>query len=231
MQRPILTATLAGLAALVSSTAQAHVSIASGPAFANTSQEVAFGVGHGCEGADTYRVQIDIPASVSSVRPELNDFGQVDVETDAAGTVVAVTWTKSETSVLPADSLYYKLLIRLKAPAQPFTMVYLPAHQTCRAADGTETVVDWVGIDEAEGSDVEPAPALYVLPVRFPGWNKYTVDNGVDDLKGFFGDAQIVWAGSKAFSVNPTTTELISTTEGASALTSIAAGQQIWVKY
>src|SRR4051812_49062325 len=100
MQRPILTATLAGLAALVSSTAQAHVSIASGPAFANTSQEVAFGVGHGCAGADTYRVRVDIPAGVSSVRPETSDFGQVDVETDAAGVVVAVIWTKSDASVL-----------------------------------------------------------------------------------------------------------------------------------
>ncbi|HEY0464691.1 MAG TPA: DUF1775 domain-containing protein [Polyangiaceae bacterium] len=231
MQRPILTALLAGFAALVSSTARAHVSIVSGPAFANASQEVTFGVGHGCAGADTYRVQVEIPASVTSVRPETSDFGQADVETDAGGTIVAVTWTKSDASVLDADTQYYKLVLRLKAPDQPFSTVYLPAHQTCRAADGTETTVDWVGIDEAAASTVEPAPELYVLPVRFPGWNKYTLGSAVDDLKGFFGNAQIVWAGNKAFSVNPTTTELISATEGVSALTSLAEGQQIWVKY
>ena len=231
MQQSILVVTFCGLAALVSSTAQAHVSIVSGPAFANTSQEVSFGVGHGCAGADTYRVQVEIPAGVTSVRPETSDFGQVDVETDAGGTVVAVTWTKADASVLPADTQYYKLVVRLKAPNQPFTTVYLPAHQTCRAADGSETVVDWVGINEASDSTIEPAPALRLLPARFPGWNKFTLGTAVDDLQGYFGDAQIVWFGSKAFSVNPATSELIDATAGVSALTSLADGDQIWVKY
>lgn len=231
MLRTLLTATFAGSSALISSTAHAHVSIASGPAFANTSGEVAFGVGHGCEGADTYRVQIDIPAGVTSVRPETSDFGQVDVETDAAGTIVSVTWTKSEASVLDADTQYYKLLVRLKAPDQAFTKLYFPAHQTCRAKDGTVTLVDWVGIDEPAESTVEPAPTLYVLPARFPGWNKFTVGTAVDDLKGFFADAQIVWSGSKAYSINPATTELIAGTSGTSPLTSIAEGERIWVKY
>jgi periplasmic copper chaperone A len=230
MKRTALITFFTGFAGFASARAEAHVSIASGPAFANVSQEVAFGVGHGCQGADTYRVQVEIPAGVTSVRPETSDFGQVDVETDAAGTVVAVTWTKSESSVLDADTQYYKLLLRLKAPAQPFTTIYLPARQTCRAGDGSETVVDWVGIDETD-TTVEPAPMLYLLPARFPGWNKYTLDTDVTDLKGFFGDAQIVWAGNKAYSVNPSTAELIAGTDGVSALTSLAAGEQIWVKY
>ena len=230
MQREILPVVFAGFAAFVPLTAQAHVSIASGPAFANTSQEVTFGVGHGCDGADTYRVQVEIPPGVTSVRPETSDFGQVDVETDAAGAVVSVTWTKSDASVLSKDTQYYKLLLRLKAPDQPFTTLYLPAHQTCRAADGTETTVDWVGIDGSD-SKVEPAPALRILPARFPGWNKFTASAAVDDLKGFFSDAEIVWVGSKAYSVNPATSEQIAATSGVSALTTIAEGEQIWVKY
>src|SRR5204863_1396027 len=116
MRQLISTAAIAGFAALVTSTAEAHISVASGPAFANTSQEVAFGVGHGCEGADTVRVLIEIPAGVTSVRPETSDFGQVDVEMDATGAVVSVTWTKSDASVLDADTQYYKLLVRLKPP-------------------------------------------------------------------------------------------------------------------
>jgi len=232
MHRTTLIATFACFAGLLVSTrAQAHVSIVSGPAFANTSQEVSFGVGHGCAGADTYRVQVDIPPGVTSVRPETSDFGQVDVETDAAGTVVAVTWTKADASVLVADTQYYKLVVRLKLPNQPFSTVYLPAHQTCRAADGSETVVDWVGIDEAADSAIEPAPALRLLPARFPGWNKFTLATAVDDLAGFFGDAQIVWSGNQAFSVNPATSELIGATPSVSALTSLAEGAQIWVKY
>ncbi|HYQ26409.1 MAG TPA: YcnI family protein [Polyangiaceae bacterium] len=231
MQHTILSVTFFGFAALVSATAQAHVSIASGPAFANTSQEVSFGVGHGCAEADTYRVQVEIPAGVTSVRPETSDFGQVDVETDAAGTVVAVTWTKSDASVLPADTQYYKLVVRLKPPDRPFTTVYLPAHQTCRAADGSETIVDWVGINDAADSAIEPAPALNLVPARLPGWNKFTLATPVDDLVRFFGDAQIVWSGNQAFSVNPATSELIGATSGVSALTSLAEGAQIWVKY
>jgi len=231
MKQLLLTALFAGFAALVSSTAQAHVSIASGPAFANTSQEVAFGVGHGCAGADTVRVQVDIPAGVMSVRPQTSDFGQVDVETDAAGIVVSVTWTKADASVLDADTQYYKLLVRLKAPDRPFSILYLPAHQTCRAADGSETVVDWVGLGESADSTVEPAPALYLLPARFPGWNEFRVGTAIDDLNGFFADAQIVWSENKAFSINPTTTELIGATANVSALTSIAQGDRIWVKY
>jgi periplasmic copper chaperone A len=230
MKRITAIVSLAALTVSFASRAQAHVSIVSGPAFANTTQEIAFGVGHGCQGADTYRVQIEIPASVTSVRPETSDFGQVDVETDAAGAVVAVIWTKSA-AVLDADTQYYKLLLRLKAPDQPFTTLYLPTYQTCRAADGSETTTDWVGMDDAEDSTVEPAPALRILPARFPGWNKYTLGSSVDDLKGFFSDAEIVWAGNKAYSINPTTTELIAGTSGVSALTSISAGDEIWVKY
>ena len=230
MKRTSAIIAVAGFSAFFASAAHAHVSIASGPAFANATQEVAFGVGHGCQEADTYRVQVEIPAGVTSVRPETSDFGQVDVETDAAGTVVAVTWTKDR-PVLKRDTQYYKLLLRLKVPDQPFTTLYLPARQTCRAADGSETTTDWVGIDAADGSTVEPAPALRILPARFPGWNKYTLASAVSDLKSFFSDAEIVWAGSKAYSINPFTTELIAGTSGVSALTALSAGDEIWVKY
>ena len=53
---------------------------ASGPGFANTTQEVSFGVGHGCSGTDTYSVRIEIPAGVTSVRPETSDFGKTTVK-------------------------------------------------------------------------------------------------------------------------------------------------------
>lgn len=220
---------VSSVAFLYSALAQAHVSVASGPAFANTSQEVTFGVGHGCEGADTYSVRIEIPAGVTSVRPESNSFGKATVEKDDAGTIIAVIWQKAELDVLPADVEYYKLTMRLKAPDQPFTKLYFPAYQVCRAADGTMTNVDWVAMTET--ADAEPAPALSVLPARRAGWNKYTVPSAVADLGGFFNDALIVWRGSAAFSANPTTLELIKGTEGVSELSQLAAGDEIWVKY
>src|SRR5690349_15485939 len=85
---------------LVPGVALAHIAVSSGPGFANTTQEIAFGVGHGCEGADTYSVKIDIPAGVTSVRPVRSDFGNVSVEKNAQGDVIAVVWQKADADVL-----------------------------------------------------------------------------------------------------------------------------------
>ena len=220
----------AAMASLTPSVAFGHVSIASGPAFAGSTGIVVFAVGHGCEGHDTYRVDVEIPAGVTSVRPETSGFGQVDVTTDDAGTIVMVSFQKPDDAVLESDTQFYELKVRLKAPDAPFTTVHFPAHQTCRAPDGTTTVVDWVALDESD-PDVEPAPALNVLPARFPGWNKFPVPRVVSDLDAFFGDAQIVWQGSAAYSINPTTLELIEGTQGVSVLERLTAGTDIWVRY
>ena len=58
--RWIRTVLVAG--AFWSTAAEAHIEVASGQAIANSTNEVTFSVGHGCTGADTYRVSIDIPA-------------------------------------------------------------------------------------------------------------------------------------------------------------------------
>ncbi|WP_437962426.1 DUF1775 domain-containing protein (plasmid) [Sorangium sp. So ce119] len=85
--------------------AHAHVSV-SGPAFAGATHEASFGVGHGCDGADTYRVKVQIPAGVTSVRPMDSTFGKAALEKDAEGNVTAVVWTKPLADVLPADTSY-----------------------------------------------------------------------------------------------------------------------------
>lgn len=212
--------------------ADAHVSLKSGPAFAAVSDVVVFGVGHGCEGdganMDTTSVTIEIPEGVTSVRPELSGFDQISLETDKTGAVVAVTWTKD--TPLSDDIAFYELKLRLKTPDAPFSVLKFPAHQICTSSDGeTETVVDWIG--EEGDTDVEPAPLLTVLPARYPGWNKFSVEDDITDLEVFFSDAQIVWQGKAAFSINPATVELISDTDGVSSLAKIKAGTDIWVKY
>lgn len=217
---------------LVPALAHAHIEIVSGTATANTTQEVTFSVGHGCAGADTSKVVFEIPAGVTSVRPVMNSFGQADVETNAAGAVTAVSFTKSDSAVLPTDTQYYELTIRLKVPDQPFNVIFFPAHQTCTDSKGKTTVVDWASLDQSEVEDgPEPAPALYLVPAHFPGWNKLSVAREVTDLSLFFSDAQIVWRGSSAYSSNPTTTELIGTTDGVSSLGAVVVGDEIWVKY
>jgi periplasmic copper chaperone A len=228
--QPRTTALCVALAALsATALAPAHISISSGPATANKSQEVAFSVGHGCEGADTASVTVEIPEGVTSVRPMTSDFGQTSLTTDDAGVVTAVTWTKLSSSVLPADVAYYKLIVRLKTPDAPFSTLHFPTHQTCLDADGKESVVDWVALEETP--DAEPAPALTIVPPRFPGWNKLTVSQDISDLAVFFADAQIVWKGDAAYSINPTTVELIGETDGVTRLEKLRAKDEVWVRY
>lgn len=218
------------------SVSDAHITVVSGPGFANTTQEITFGVAHGCAGTDTYGVRIEMPPGIASARPARSDFGKVKVEKDAAGNVTAVAWQKPDPEALDADIAYYKLVIRLKVPDLAFRTVYFLAHQTCRAADGTLSVVDWVGLPtdppvESGASAPEPAAALTILPARRPGWNKFVAAQPVADVAALFADAQIVWKGTAAFSANPATLELIRATSGVTALTSLAASDEIWVKY
>ena len=231
--RRVWTASLIGTAmALSAPFAAGHISVASGPGFADTSQEITFGVGHGCEGADTLGVRIQIPAGVTSVRAMPSDFAKPTFEKDTAGVITAVSWQRAPADLLEADTGYYKLVLRLRVPNQPFTTVHFPARQTCRGADGGLITVDWIATTESpDGGGPEPAPALNIVPARRAGWNKYTVPAAISDLSVFFGDALIVWKGSAAYSANPTTADLIGTTAGVTKLTSLAANDEIWVKY
>lgn len=223
-----------GLVALTAGIAAAHVSVGSGPARANASNEVTFNVGHGCGTSDTLAVQIEIPAGVTGVRALTSDFGKPDVAKDGDGAVTSVTWTKPLTDLQDSDVGYYQLKLRLRTPNTPFTRIYFLVHQTCRAMDGTETVVHWTALPGEEGED---AAALTILgATRFAGWNQFTLPAGMTalaaaDLPGWFGDAQILWKGNEAYSPNPAVTALIGATPGVSALTALAAGDVIWVKY
>ena len=234
MSRTLATVTIALALLLLPGVAQAHISIASGPATVNATQEVTFGVGHGCAGADTYKVRVQIPAGVSSVRPLRSDFGKVAVEKDAAGTITAVVWQKPDPEALDGDIAYYKLVIRMKVPNAPFTSIYFPTQQTCRAADGTLSTVPWNTLPTdpvVDGGADEPAPELRLVPARRPGWNRFTVTQAMADLSVFFADALIVWKGAAAYSANPTTVELIGGTSGVTPLATLAANDEIWVKY
>ena len=214
--------------------ALAHVSV-SGAAYANQNALLTFGVGHGCEGADTVAIEVSIPKEVTGVRIMPSGvFPTAEVKTDDAKIVTAVVWTKD--TARATDDGYYQLQIRAKLPDAPFTTVVFPTKQTCKAADGTELVTNWAATPEEvaglpEGEEgPEPAPALVVLPVRAPGWNKFTTKVAINDLK-IFNDAEIVWVGDAAYSGNPTTAAQIKNEDDVTELTKIAANAEIWVKY
>ncbi len=212
----------------------AHVSIASGPGTAGQNAVVTFSVGHGCEGADTYKIEVALPTEITSVRGMPSTFGPVDMVRNAADVVTAVSWTKSA-PVRELDDGYYQLGIRIGVPNTPWKTLYFKIKQTCRKADGTESVVNWDALPAdlegaADSEETPPAAELLILPPRAAGWNKFSVTDKIEDLS-IFDDAQIVWSGDAAYSKNPTTAELIKNEDGVTELTEIAAGAEIWVKY
>lgn len=224
---------LAAVLALIPLLALGHVSVTSGNGIANTTQEVSLGVGHGCEGADTLSVRTTIPAGVTGVRALTSDFGKATVGLNDAGFASSITWERPASEVMAVDTNYYKLVMRVKLPNAPFTVLYFPTDQTCLQSDGGTLVTPWTNTSGMPPgpTDPEPAPAVAIVPPHKPGWNKLTVPVAVDNLALFFSDAQIVWKGNQAFSPNASVTELIAATAGVSGLGALAAGDEIWVKY
>ncbi len=221
---------ITGLALSPFRAAEAHVDISSGLAEASKSQKITFAVGHGCEGADTVRVRVEIPAAVTSVRALFSDFGKPTVIRSGT-TVTAVEWQKADADLLDADDGYYELTIRARIPNAAFTRIAFVITQVCRSSTGVETTVVW---DQPPGSPENTAPLLTVVPPRSVGWNKIVLDRGVAaaDLPLYFRDAQIVWRGNAAYSANPNTMTQIGQTAGVTALSGdLAAGDELWVRY
>lgn len=213
-----------GSSLMLATGAVAHVSV-QGPGFAGQNQVLTISTGHGCEGADTYRLEVDIPAEIVSLRALPGPWGEPEITVDGTGAVTQVAWSKA--TVRDADDSYYQQHIRVRVPDMPFTTLYFPATQYCRTSEGEELVVPWTALPGEKG---EPAAHLTVLPARSPGWNKYTAPAAIDDLS-VFDDAQIVWVGDAAYSANPTTMELIAAEDGVEVLAQIGANDELWVKY
>lgn len=222
--------------ASVGSMAEAHVEVMSGPAVANTSQKFTFAVGHGCTDAggaklDTIAVKIAIPAGVTSVRALTSDFGKASITTSGTD-VTAITWTKPVADLQMGDFQWYELTFRARLGEVAFTKIPFVITQTCQDATGTQTVVVW---DAPEGSTTgSPSPIVKVVPAHRSGWNKLTVTTAVPaaNLPTYFGDAQIVWKGTAAYSPSADVSTLISATPGVSLLaTDLAAGDELWVRY
>ena len=217
--------------------AEAHVSISSGPAAANKSQFITFAVGHGCEDAnakhlDTVKVRVVLPAGVTSVRALRSDFGKPAL-VKSGEVVTAVEWTKPAADLLDGDDSYYELKIRARVPDMPFTKLKFDVIQTCEdSVTHDQVVVPW---DQPEGSTTgDPAPHLTVVPAHTPGWNKITVSRALaqDELPTYFGDAQIVWRGTEAYSSSSATAMMIASTQGVTPLADgLAANDEIWVRY
>jgi uncharacterized protein YcnI len=229
------------LAVFLPSIASAHITIASGSALANKpSQKISFAINHGCTGVggaklDTLSIKIDMPTGIdpATVRPMPSDFGGTPIVAKTGTSVTSVTWTRNPAELQAGDDAYYEVTLKLKVNDVPFTRIPWVLTQVCRPQGGTaadDVTVVWTG----PSTNAEPSPVLTVVPNHATGWHKITLTTAVaaGDMGLYFGDAQIVWKGTSAFSSNAFTIALIAMTTGVTPLTTgLASGDEIWVKY
>lgn len=206
---------------------QAHTAFAitaSSNAFAGKSYFATMNLGHGCEDLltgikyDTEKLEVDIPAGITSIRPMDAAWADASVVKDSVGNITQLVWTRTSGNH-PEDSQLYRVNFTAKLPDLPMTTVAFPTRQVCHNENGDELVTPWEGLE---------SPTLKLLPARALGWNKYTAQADIDEatMKAFFSDAYIVWSASAAYSANPVTAGLIT-----NILTGIPSGSEFWVKY
>ncbi len=154
-RRLLLTAAAGFQAALLAAPASAHVSVWPKEAAAKGYQ--AFTVRVPTEkDSPTLSVRLELPASFKGVRFQPKPGWKYEVERDAAGAIVGVTWSGGRI----ARDEYEEFHFVARTPDEPTTLT-LPAHQ--KYEDG-ETV-DWV---EAEGAK-RPAARVQITPARARG--------------------------------------------------------------
>ena len=248
-------------------TAQAHVGVVNTMtpyAVAGKTYELVLAVPHGCAvpntspavEADTYKVEVSIPAGFTGVRPIVDGvFGKPVLTKDAAGAVTKITYTKDSKYDSSADDQTYRIGLRSTAPNAPFTTSQFNVIQYCKnPAGGADLFTDWANYTSS-GVTSNQSPKVKIFPARVPGWNKYNLaatneKHTLADVKAlltdYFADAQIVWlaagtnTGKGAYSVNTNTAAKIkalvakdATVYELSSKTDVMihATDNIWVKY
>jgi uncharacterized protein YcnI len=154
-------------AAMLASTAQAHITLEQTSATAGTYQKLTFRVGHGCEGSATSGVTVMLPESVIGAKPmpkagwkiaTVDGKLSVPVESHGKSVTSAVREVSWKGGPLP-DAQYDEFSMQVKVPEEA-GKVYFKVVQQCG-----KTNVAW---DEMPGdANVKlkaPAPVLEVVP-------------------------------------------------------------------
>lgn len=167
----------AGLVTLgVAAPASAHVSVSASESGAGSYSVLTFSVPHGCDGAATTEVAIQVPEGINSVTPTRNSFYEVEKTlqkldppvADAHGNeiterVASIVYTAQ--SPLP-EGQRDTFELSFQVPDLAGETLAFPTIQTCEKGR-----TGWVEVAE-EGDDAElehPAPAFEVLPAAEEG--------------------------------------------------------------
>lgn len=168
IRRPALVIAAAAALTIVAAPALAHTTANPNTTAAGSFAVIDFRVPHGCDGAATERLDVQVPAGVVSVKPEYlpgwtatTEIGEFDEPVEVHGEevtegVVSVTWTADEGEELP-DEQFRNFGMSVKFPDAAGETLYFPAVQTC--VDGEEAA--WIEIPSSEDEELDsPAPAI-----------------------------------------------------------------------
>jgi uncharacterized protein YcnI len=165
--KKLLIAVAALTALLAVPVATAHVSPTQSSAAAGSTAIIGFTIGHGCEGSPTRQVSIQIPAGVTSAKPQPKPGWRITIKRgklpqpvkDFAGKtvtvgVLSVTWTGGPL----ADAYFDSFNLRLGMPPAAGKTLYFKTVQRC-----AKGLYRWVQIPaKGQGEPESPAPAVQV---------------------------------------------------------------------
>ncbi len=154
--------------------AVAHVEFEAAEAKAGTPVRLVLVVGHGCDGAATTGVRVQIPGTVFAVTPEAPAGWEADTVTGAYPAPVTIggeTLTRGVTQIiwrggpLPAhDHGAFAFTATLGDSIAPGASVTFPVVQECGGV-----VVRWIEVPQLGGAGdalQRPAPTITVLPAN-----------------------------------------------------------------
>ncbi len=162
----------ATIATGLSFSASAHVTLEISEAITGSYYKATFTVPHGCDGAPTTKVRVQIPDGLTSIKPQPRSGWKLAVTKEKLAkpldnghggkiteAIREVSWTGGP---LPEDQ-FEEFKIQMKLPDAPNTTVYFPVVQECPKGG----INRWIEIPEAGKSSQGlklPAPGLKLKP-------------------------------------------------------------------
>jgi uncharacterized protein YcnI len=163
---------LAAIGALGALPAHAHITLDPAAAPAGSYVRAALRVPHGCGGAATTRVSVELPEGVYSAKPMPKPGWRLAIEhrplpepvrsphgREVEAEVARITW---EGGPLP-DAQFDEFILMLQAPNEPGGTLYLPVTQGCEGG-AAEAWVERPAAGQMAHDLARPAPALRLLP-------------------------------------------------------------------
>lgn len=181
-------ATALGIVALSAGAASAHVTVTPSTTAAGSYTVLTFSVGHGCEGSPTTRIAIQMPETIPSVTPTINQGWTVrkvseklaEPIEDAHGNKITerISQVVYTAGTPLADGFRDTFELSVQVPDAEGDTVTFPVIQTCQKGS-----TSWIETP-AEGQDEEelesPAPAFTITAASGAGHHGETDEESTE---------------------------------------------------